>query len=112
MSGTTHSSRLILLVCFSLNLCETNEEMVRIYKRKPNRAANYTAPDIKKALKNINWSIMTAYSASKKYNIPQSTLSSRRRGIRGKRSSTTGRSRSIPIEEARKLVACITTMEK
>lgn len=41
--------------------------------------------DLAKAIEDINRGIMTAYAASKTYNVPESTVSAGRRGIKGKK---------------------------
>lgn len=86
--------------------------MVRVYRRKSQKATNYTKAELKHAVDEINRGITTAYAASQKYGIPQSTLSAHRRGIRGIKSKSMGRDRVIPKEDEEKLVQCIQTMEK
>lgn len=86
--------------------------MVRNYVRKSTRKTTYTTETLNRAVEEINRGIITQYKAHKKYNIPQMTLSYHRRGIRGGKSKSMGRSPAIPWEEESKLAECIITMEK
>lgn len=86
--------------------------MVRVYKRKSQRGTSYTKTVLERAIEEVNNGVMTAYAASKKYNIPQMTISYHRRGLRGKKSRTMGRSTVIPFAEEEKLAQGLITMEK
>lgn len=86
--------------------------MVRCYKKKSNRRSTYDETTLQRALAEIRRGVITQYGAHKKFGIPQMTLSYHRRGIRGKKSSSMGRSTAIPINEEAKLAECLITMEK
>lgn len=86
--------------------------MVRNYAKKSSRRSTYTLETLKRALDEIERGIITQYGAHKKYKIPQMTLSYHRRGLRGKKSSTMGRSTALPPEEETRLAECLITMEK
>lgn len=95
-----------------LLLFNFQSKMVRVYKRRTNRGQAYTKTVLERAIEDINNGLISAYAASKKYNIPQMTLSYHRRGLRGKKSKTMGRSTAIPFEEEEKLAQGLITMEK
>jgi hypothetical protein len=63
-------------------------------------------------LDEIKRGVISQYGAHKKYNIPQITLSYHRRGYKGKKSLTMGRSITIPPVEETRLAECLITMEK
>lgn len=86
--------------------------MGRTYVRKSDRATSYTKQDLKSAIEEVKSGRITAYKASQKYKIPKMTLSYHIRGLRGKKSSTLGRSTVLPLEVELQLVEGITTMEK
>lgn len=84
--------------------------MVRNYKRKTNRAS-YSKETLDNALDEIHRGCLTLHQAAEKYEIPYSTLQSRKKGRRGK-SSSQGRQTAIPEEYERKLAEGLITMEK
>lgn len=84
--------------------------MVRVYARKSVSVTGYTKEALKQALYDIQQELATQYDASKKFNIPQMTLSYHRRGIKGIKNRIMGRYTAIPPEA--KLTECIISMEE
>lgn len=86
--------------------------MVRNYKRKTDRALQYTKEVLHSVLNEIVSGERTILDASKHYQIPYSTLQSHLRKKRGEKSKSFGRPSAIPIEEVTVLAEGIKTMSK
>lgn len=86
--------------------------MVRNYKRKTDRATQYTKEVLHSVLNEIVSGERTILGASKHYQIPYSTLQSHLRKKRGEKSKSFGRPTAIPIEEETVLAEGIKTMSK
>ncbi|KAJ8950035.1 hypothetical protein NQ314_008041 [Rhamnusium bicolor] len=66
-------------------------KMVRNYKRKTQRASQYSQDDLATAVAEIKRGVMTIYQAHKLYNIPKTTLLYHVNGARGMKSKYQGR---------------------
>lgn len=86
--------------------------MVRSYQRKSDRAKNYNKEDIARAVNEYESGLLTLCGASKKYNIPKSTLHDHLKGTHGLKSQTFGRALVIPFEHEQKLANGLKTLER
>lgn len=85
--------------------------MVRKYKRKSNRA-DYGVDRLNEAVNAVIQGQLTMSMASVEYNIPYITIYSRVKGLRGKKSTTQGRSTILSWADENRLAENIRTMEK
>lgn len=86
--------------------------MVRSYQRKSNRAKNCSKEDTARALGEYESSLLTLCGASKKYNIPKSTLHDRLKGTDALKNQTFGRALVISFEHENKLANDLETLER
>lgn len=86
--------------------------MVRNYKRKTERASQYSQNDLQTAVAEIKRGVMTIYRAHKLYKIPKTTLFYHVTGTRGLKSKTQGRAPAIPVEDEKRLAEGLKTMER
>jgi hypothetical protein len=86
--------------------------MVRNYKRKSDRATNYTKAQLQHAVAEIQRGALNIYRAHKLYQIPKITLFYHVNGTRGQKSQSQGRPTCISREDERKLAEGLKTMEQ
>ncbi|KAJ3619046.1 hypothetical protein MTP99_005835 [Tenebrio molitor] len=86
--------------------------MVRNYKRKSDRATNYTKAQLQHAVAEIQRGALNIYRAHKLYQIPKTTLFYHVNGTRGQKSQSQGRPTCISREDERKLAEGLKTMEQ
>ncbi|KAJ8946650.1 hypothetical protein NQ314_008822 [Rhamnusium bicolor] len=87
-------------------------KMVRNYKRKTQRASQYSQDDLATAVAEIKRGVMTIYRAQKLYNIPKTPLLYHVNGTRGMKSKSQGRPPAIRIEDEKRLAEGLKTMER
>jgi hypothetical protein len=86
--------------------------MVRVYKRKSNRATSYSRDLLLTVVADIQRGVITTTQASKLHNIPITTIRDRIKKRRGLKSLSLGRRTALSSEDEIRLANCIRTMEK
>jgi transposase len=85
--------------------------MVRVYKRKK-EDPSYSLQNLKAAVYDVKVGRMTVFKAAREHNIPYSTIYTHAKGIRGIKSTTKGRPTVLSVDDERKLVLCLKTLEQ
>jgi hypothetical protein len=86
--------------------------MVRVYKRKSNRATSYSRDLLLTVVADIQRGVITTTQASKLHNIPITTIRDRIKKRRGLKSFSLGKRTALSSEDEIRLANCIRTMEK